>query len=45
MAKDLIHLAVREALENDGWTVLKDPFTVDLVDDDTYFILTCAQKN
>lgn len=37
MAKDLIHPAVREALERDGGTVLRDPFTVKLPDDDTFF--------
>lgn len=37
MAKDLIHIAVREALEKEGWRVTRDPFTIDLLDDDTYF--------
>jgi hypothetical protein len=37
MAKDLIHSAVREALEKEGWSITRDPFTIDLTDDDTYF--------
>ena len=37
MAKDLIHKAVRDAQEKDGWVVTKDPLTIDLPDDDTYF--------
>ncbi|MEQ1744873.1 MAG: element excision factor XisH family protein [Saprospiraceae bacterium] len=44
MAKDLIHNAVREALENDGWTVVRDPFTVDLTGDDTYFDIDLAAE-
>jgi XisH protein len=28
MAKDVIHDAVKEALENDGWTITSEHYTV-----------------
>ena len=37
MAKDLIHASVKVAMENEGWKIINDPFTIDLTDDDTYF--------
>jgi hypothetical protein len=37
MAKDIIHPAVREALENDGFTILRDPYLLPLKDDDLAF--------
>ncbi|MFN0036432.1 MAG: element excision factor XisH family protein [Saprospiraceae bacterium] len=46
MAKDLIHNAVKEALINDGWAVTRDPLTVALLEDDTYFdIDLSAERN
>ena len=37
MAKDYIHYFVKEALENEGWTITADPLTIDLSEDDTFF--------
>jgi hypothetical protein len=37
MAKDVIHDAIKTALQNDGWSVTHDPLTIDLAEDDTYF--------
>ncbi|MEZ4851250.1 MAG: element excision factor XisH family protein [Bacteroidia bacterium] len=37
MAKDIIHEAIREAIERAGWNVTNDPLTIDLTEDDTYF--------
>ena len=34
----------RQALEKDGWTVTRDPFTVDLTGDDTYFDIDLAAE-
>lgn len=30
MARDIIHKAVKQALINDGWTITKDPFRLDI---------------
>ncbi len=47
MAKDTIHDNIRKALENDGWTITSDPFTIILKEDDTYFDvdLSAERKN
>jgi predicted outer membrane protein len=46
MAKDVIHNAIRIALENDGWEITKDPFTLNLMGDDTFVhIDMSAQKS
>jgi hypothetical protein len=46
MAKDIIHNAIRVALENDGWEITKDPFTLNLMGDDTFVhIDMSAQKS
>jgi hypothetical protein len=47
MAKDIIHTNIRQALENDGWTITSDPFTIVLKEDDTYFDvdLSAERKN
>jgi XisH protein len=37
VAKDIIHNAIRNALIKDGWAITRDPFTVDLFDDETFF--------
>jgi XisH protein len=37
VAKDIIHNAIRNALIKDRWTITRDPFTVDLFDDETFF--------
>ncbi|MCB0846627.1 MAG: fatty-acid oxidation protein subunit alpha [Bacteroidetes bacterium] len=37
MARDIIHEAIREAIERAGWNVTNDPLTIDLTEDDTYF--------
>lgn len=31
MAKDLVHSAVKQALENDGWTITHDPYNLSLI--------------
>jgi hypothetical protein len=43
MAKDLFHNAVREALENDGWTITDDPYLVKALESD-YEIDLGAEK-
>ena len=44
MAKDSIHTSIRRSLENDGWHIKQDPFTVDLPDDDTFFDIDLAAE-
>lgn len=35
--RDFIHVAVREALENEGWEITDDPFLIDLKFEETSF--------
>ena len=44
MAKDTIHYAIKDALVNDGWSVTNDPFTINLVEDDTFFDINLAAE-
>lgn len=49
-AKDIAHDAVRPALEKEGWTIIHDPFYVQLEDIDLYIDLAAekllaAEKN
>ena len=44
MAKDLIHEAVRKALEREGWKVTGDPFSIILQEDETYFEVDLAAE-
>lgn len=44
MARDLIHEAVREALELEGWKVTDDPFSIILQEDETYFEVDLAAE-
>ena len=31
MAKDIYHQIVRDALENDGWTITHDPYAIEFL--------------
>ena len=42
-AKDRIHLAVRNALIKDGWTITHDPYTLDTVEPDLYIDLAAER--
>lgn len=37
MARDIIHEAVRAALENDNWVITDDPLKIDLEEKEKYF--------
>jgi hypothetical protein len=43
MAKDLIHDAVKASLQNDGWTITADPFTI-RYEDATVFADLAAER-
>lgn len=36
MARDIIHKAVRAALENDDWVITDDPLKIDLEEEEKY---------
>ncbi|MCB9295796.1 MAG: hypothetical protein H6559_22135 [Lewinellaceae bacterium] len=36
MARDIIHNAVRAALENDDWVITDDPLKIDLEEEEKY---------
>lgn len=42
MARDLIHEAIKQALINDGWIILKDPYRIELVDDAKFYQVDLA---
>ncbi len=44
MAKDIYHQAVREALENDGWTITHDPYAIELADRKNLSVDLAAEK-
>ena len=35
--RDFIHVAVREALENDGWSITDDPYIIELTFEENFF--------
>lgn len=37
MARDIIHNAVRRALENDGWTITDDPLQVEVIKQEKHY--------
>ena len=44
MAKDILHKAVREALEKDGWIITHDPYRLKVLDSVVYEIDWGAEK-
>jgi hypothetical protein len=44
MAKDIYHQAVRNALENEGWTITHDPYAIELTDRKNLSVDLAAEK-
>ena len=44
MAKDIIHSAIRQAIESDGFQITGDPFGIELVEDKTKFLVDLAAQ-